>query len=273
MLDPEEAVAIAERFGVTLEQVRRDHLISHLLAALAVGAGDQAVFFGGTALARTHLPNGRLSEDIDLLAVGDRSSAAAVIEATLAAGARRAYGRLAWEPALRETHGSESAVIRTVDGMTVRVQLLGSTGYPPWPTEVRGLHQRYGDAPPARLRVFTRAAFAASKTAAWYDRGAPVTSTTSGRWLVEARWMPRPWTCGCGSAKLVARRPRTCLPRHRSRRLGGRSLAGRRGSPSLPRKPSTSFVPDGPPQLLTPAEGDARAGGPHTTGQPPTFLA
>lgn len=173
MIDPDEAVAIAERFGVALEQVRRDHLISHLLAALAVGAGDQVVFFGGTALTRTHLPDGRLSEDIDLLAVGDRSSAAAAVEATLAAGVRREYGRLAWEPALRETRGSESAVLRTVDGITVRVQLLSSTGYPPWPTEVRDLHQRYGDAPPARLRVFTRAAFAASKTVAWHDRAAP----------------------------------------------------------------------------------------------------
>ncbi len=173
MLDPGEAVAIAERFGVALEQVRRDHLLSHLLAALTVGAGDHVVFFGGTALARTHVPEGRLSEDIDLLAVGDRSSAAAEVEATLAAGARREYGRLTWEPALRDTRGSESAVLRTVDGITVRVQLLGSIGYPSWPTEVRDLHQRYSDAPPARLRVFTRAAFAASKTVAWYDRAAP----------------------------------------------------------------------------------------------------
>jgi len=173
VLDPDEAVAIAEQFGVAAEQVRRDHLLSHLLSALAVGAGDQVVFFGGTALARTHLPDGRLSEDIDLLAVGDRSPAVADVEATLAAGARREYGRLTWEPALRETHGSQSAVLRTVDGITVRVQLLGSTGYPPWPTEVRDLHQRYSDAPPARLRVFTRAAFAASKAVAWYDRAAP----------------------------------------------------------------------------------------------------
>jgi predicted nucleotidyltransferase component of viral defense system len=173
VLDSDEAVAIAQRFGVALEQVRRDHLLSHLLAALTVGAGDQVVFFGGTALARTHLPDGRLSEDIDLLAVGDRSSAAVRVGATLAAGARREYGRLTWEPALRETRGTDAAVLRTVDGITVRVQLLSSTGYPAWPTEVRDLHQRYSDAPPARLRVFTRAAFAASKTVAWHDRAAP----------------------------------------------------------------------------------------------------
>ena len=60
-MTPDEAVAIAELFGVAAEQVRRDHLLSHLLSALAVGAGDQVVFFGGTALARTHLPDGKVS--------------------------------------------------------------------------------------------------------------------------------------------------------------------------------------------------------------------
>jgi hypothetical protein len=33
MLDPAEAAAVAGEFGVTDEQVRRDHLLSHLLAA------------------------------------------------------------------------------------------------------------------------------------------------------------------------------------------------------------------------------------------------
>jgi predicted nucleotidyltransferase component of viral defense system len=173
MLDPEEASAVADQFGVAAEQVRRDHLLSHLLAALAAGAGDTVVFFGGTALARTHLPNGRLSEDIDLIAVGDRGRAAARVEATLATGVRREYGRLTWEPSLHDVRESQPGLVRTVDGITVRVQLLGSTGYPPWPTETRHLHQRYRDAPPARLRVLTRAAFAASKSSAWYDRAAP----------------------------------------------------------------------------------------------------
>lgn len=35
------------------------------------------------------------------------------------------------------------------------------------------IEQRYSDAPPARLRVLTAAAFAAAKLAAWSDRGAP----------------------------------------------------------------------------------------------------
>lgn len=172
MLDPQEAAEVAELFGVASEQVRRDHLLSHLLAALADGAGAKVIFFGGTALARTHLPNGRLSEDIDLLAVGDRSRVVGDVEATLATGVRREYGRLTWEPSLRDVRGSRAGVLRTVDGVMVRVQLLDPTGCPPWPTEVRDLHQRYRDAPPAHLRVFTRAAFAASKAVAWYDRTA-----------------------------------------------------------------------------------------------------
>lgn len=35
MLDPHELQEIAARFGVDEHQVRRDHLISHLLAALS----------------------------------------------------------------------------------------------------------------------------------------------------------------------------------------------------------------------------------------------
>lgn len=35
MLDPRELQEIAARFGVDESQVRRDHLISHLLAALS----------------------------------------------------------------------------------------------------------------------------------------------------------------------------------------------------------------------------------------------
>lgn len=173
MLDPEQAAAVAEQFGVPIEQVRRDHLLSHLLGALAAAVADRVVFFGGTALARTHLPHGRLSEDIDLIAVGSRSSVVRDVEATLARGVRREYGRLSWGPALSQTRGSQPAVLRTADGLALRVQLLDPTGYPPWPTEVRQLHQRYRDAPPAGLQVPTRAAFAASKAVAWYDRAAP----------------------------------------------------------------------------------------------------
>lgn len=56
MLDPAEEAAIAEQFGVAPAQVRRDHLISHLLAALSLDTADRVIFFGGTALARRPAP-------------------------------------------------------------------------------------------------------------------------------------------------------------------------------------------------------------------------
>lgn len=55
-----------ERFRVDMEQVRRDHLIAHLLGAIATGLrSDDVVFLGCTALSRTNLTDARLSEDID----------------------------------------------------------------------------------------------------------------------------------------------------------------------------------------------------------------
>lgn len=44
---------VATRFGVDAQQVRRDHLISHVLAALSTLDTRSVVFFGGTALSRT----------------------------------------------------------------------------------------------------------------------------------------------------------------------------------------------------------------------------
>ncbi len=80
MLDPTEEMMVAERFSVAREQVLRDHLISQVLATLSADFNDQVVFFGGTALSRTFTPNGRLSEDIDLIAVGNRRDIAQELE-------------------------------------------------------------------------------------------------------------------------------------------------------------------------------------------------
>ena len=173
MLDPAEAAAVADMFGVADEQVRRDHLISHLLAALARHLPDAVVFFGGTALARTHLPRGRLSEDLDLIAVPSRSAVAATLEATLLDAVRREFGQLVWQPPLTAVRDTVPAVLRTRDGLTVRVQILDPAGYPAWPTERRQLVQRYRDVPAAALTVPTLPAFVASKMVAWHDRRAP----------------------------------------------------------------------------------------------------
>lgn len=173
-LDDSEARAVADRFGVAFEQVRRDHLISHILAALSTSHADQVLFFGGTALARTYLSAGRLSEDTDLIATGVRRDTAAVIEQTLERALRRSHGRISWAPRLTDVRDTEAAVLVADEGrLTVRLQLLDHLGYPPWPIELHTIEQRYTDAVPATLRVPTAASFAAWKTVAWHDRSAP----------------------------------------------------------------------------------------------------
>lgn len=173
MLDPAEEIAIGQQFGVARDQVRRDHLISHLLATLSAHFADQVVFFGGTALSRSYVPGGRLSEDIDLIAMGNRRDTAQALEQRLVTANRREYPGLHWLPLLSSVRDTDPAVLASSDGVNVRIQLLSRTGYPSWPTVSQELVQRYSDAPPATLTVPTRAAFAAWKTSAWMDRAAP----------------------------------------------------------------------------------------------------
>ncbi|UNN05190.1 nucleotidyl transferase AbiEii/AbiGii toxin family protein [Rhodococcus opacus] len=168
----DERDTVADQFGVAPDQVERDHLISHLLATLSGRFADRLHFIGGTALARTHLANGRLSEDIDLVALGNRTELAADIDAALPRAVARTYGRLSWEPALSAARDTETAHLRTDGGLSVKVQLLSSRERMVWPAELRILEQRYSDAPQAQLLVPTLPAFAASKTATWHDRRA-----------------------------------------------------------------------------------------------------
>lgn len=213
MLDPDEAAAVAEQFGVSEPQVRRDHLISHLLAALSQRLGDRVVFFGGTALARAYLPDGRLSEDIDLLARdATRTQVAAEIETTLPRGVRREYPGLTWQPPLTAVRQHEPAVLLDPEGSTVRVQLLDQVGYPSWPLERRDLHQRYSDAAPARLLVPTVPALVAGKTMAWLDRHAA-------RDLFDLWQLAETGAITAAAAELFARHGPTGRPPH-ARLLG-----------------------------------------------------
>jgi predicted nucleotidyltransferase component of viral defense system len=173
MLDPTEAAAVAVQFGVGDPELRRDHLLSHLLCALAGNLAEEVVFLGGTALGRTHLPAGRLSSDLDLVARGKRASVATSVERVLATGARREYGRLTWQPRLSAGQDLDAAMLVAADGLSLHVWLLAESRVPEWPTEQRQLVQRYSDVPPTRLRVPTLASFVASKTAAWADRRDP----------------------------------------------------------------------------------------------------
>lgn len=80
---------------------------------------------------------------------------------------------MTWNPPLEAVRETDPGIAHTDDGLTVRIQLLASAGYPGWPTETRTLQQRYSDAPTATLRVPTRDAVAAWKTVAWHHRSAP----------------------------------------------------------------------------------------------------
>ncbi|MEZ3161691.1 nucleotidyl transferase AbiEii/AbiGii toxin family protein [Microbacterium sp. BWT-B31] len=172
ILSPHDLDAVRHRFGVDDEQVRRDHVISHALAALSTIDSDSVVFIGGTALSRTHLTELRLSEDIDLIGRGSRTEVAREIQDALVTSLGRAVGVPRFEPDLAVTRHPASSVM-SVRGARVKIQLLNGSEYPQWPTEVRDLEQRYADAPPARMRVLTAPAFAAAKLAAWHDRAAP----------------------------------------------------------------------------------------------------
>jgi nucleotidyltransferase AbiEii toxin of type IV toxin-antitoxin system len=172
MLRRDELARWAATFGVADEQVRRDHLISHVLAALAALDGGSIVLYGGTALARTHLPAFRLSEDVDLL-VDPRREWADRVEHHLPGALRRQFGTVTWDPV--PSRVPEGAPARLVAGaVSVRLQLVAlDAEQARWPVERRSLEMRYADAPPTEMVVPTRSAFAAMKTLAWADRHAP----------------------------------------------------------------------------------------------------
>ncbi len=107
------------------------------------------------------------------MALGDRGAVAAVLDAALPSALLRSHGRLTWDRPLTRGRDTESSVLRTVDGLAVRIQLLTATGYPRWPCELRRIHRRFDDAPTVQMRVPTLAAFAAMKLVAWADRAAP----------------------------------------------------------------------------------------------------
>jgi predicted nucleotidyltransferase component of viral defense system len=176
VLDPEELVAVATAYGVSEEQVRRDHLIGHVLAAIAANNAD-VVFFGGTALARTHLTTpelgGRLSEDIDLWSVSRRTTAE-LLDSAIPRSLRREYPGAVIRPGLAEVRPVDPALLVTPEGLRLRLQLLdlsgGHSGWKIWPTENRHLQSRYTDVPETTLTVPTLPAFVGMKLTAWIDR-------------------------------------------------------------------------------------------------------
>jgi predicted nucleotidyltransferase component of viral defense system len=174
MLDPQDLAKVASTFAVAEEQVRRDHLIGHALAALESLNLPKLVFFGGTALTWTLLPTGRLSEDIDLY-VADRPAAAAIIDRELPRKLRREFPGIMWDPGLSAVRSVDPARLVSRDGLVIRIQLLDveRQGWSFLPAEQRSLVERYRDLSGVTLRVPTAASFGAMKTLAWVDRRTP----------------------------------------------------------------------------------------------------
>jgi predicted nucleotidyltransferase component of viral defense system len=187
VLDPQERLAVEHQFDVSARQVVRDHVISHALAAIAAAAQDEVVFFGGTALSRTLLPKLRLSEDIDLIALGNRREIGERIQTSITRRLLRPFGRAIFHPPLGTAPHPQPSILE-VKSTRIQVQLVSGEGYPPWPRELANLEQRYSDSPPAQLQVLTPAAFVASKLVAWEDRRTP--RDLYDLWaLAEAGWI------------------------------------------------------------------------------------
>ncbi len=172
MIDDNEVLEYAERFGVPADQIKHDHLVSHILAALAAEEPAELVFFGGTALCRTWLPELRLSEDIDLLV--DSTDLSKRLRHSISVGLRREFPNTEWLNA-GSKHDVETWNLVAGD-LTVKVQ------FAPWrfrwrhtiETATTKVQLRYSDLPESvRLTVPTSTGFAAMKLLAWFDRAAP----------------------------------------------------------------------------------------------------
>jgi predicted nucleotidyltransferase component of viral defense system len=172
VLSVDDLRAVVERFGAAEDQVRRDHAISHVLWAISEHLPDAVIFFGGTALSRTHLVHARLSEDVDLISTGPRREVAEQLVRALDSGLRRTLGRPSWNPGLSEQSDVTPGVLEIGQDIAIKVQLLDGRHYSRWPVERRELEQRYADALPAELTVPTVESFVGWKTDAWHDRGA-----------------------------------------------------------------------------------------------------
>jgi hypothetical protein len=120
-LSMEDLAREADRFGVSDEQVRRDHAISHVLAAVSDEFASDVIFFGGTALSRTHLVHARQSEDIDLLALGPRMEFAARLTRTVSRRLLRTHGRVSWNPGFAPHDDVQPAVLEISEGVAIKI--------------------------------------------------------------------------------------------------------------------------------------------------------
>ncbi len=166
MISDREVSRAAARLGVPEGQVRRDHLLSHLIRGLKDVPG--IVFVGGTALNRTYLSDARLSEDIDLHLLNGGSG---IVDELLDA-VRLEFPDLSIQTQSR--YGDVTTAILASEDLRVQVQLVSFRhDWARLPTRSALVRLRYGDLDGAvELRIPTTSAFVAMKIAAFVDRRA-----------------------------------------------------------------------------------------------------
>ena len=167
MIDDQGIRDVAARLRVPERQVRRDHLLSHLIAGVA--GADGVIFVGGTALHRTHLPDVRLSEDLDLHLLDggadelvDRAKDAVRLEFP------------GIDVTSRTSRGDVVTYALSVDGLQVQVQvILRRHEWMQLPVQCMPVRLKYPDLRDSvELSIPTIEAFGAMKLTAYIDRAA-----------------------------------------------------------------------------------------------------
>lgn len=172
MIDASELNEWAGQLGVAVTQIRHDHLVSHLLAALPLLSTPSVTFYGGTALCRTLLDGTRVSEDVDLLHA-DPEDALESLESTVPQALRREFPGAAFDTPTRR-HDTWTTDLIAPQELRVRVQVTRMSSTDPWEFDDADVSLRYSDlAPIVRLPVPTPDTFVAMKGVAWHDRHAP----------------------------------------------------------------------------------------------------
>ena len=169
MLDPRESQNFQNLFNANEAQVSRDHAISHMLAALQT-VNTELVFFGGTALSRTFLTAGRLSEDIDLYSADRRALCWELDE--LPKLIKEEFQRATWNMLPSQTVDPQNSLLVCDSSIQIKIQAVDSQtrGWSKVPKALTQIHQRFSDVPSTKLFAPTFDGFVAMKALVWFDR-------------------------------------------------------------------------------------------------------
>lgn len=169
MLDPRESQKVQNLFRANEAQVSRDHAISHVLAALQE-INTELVFFGGTALSRTFLTMGRLSEDIDIYS-SDRRALCSELD-NFPKLIKEEFPQALWNVKPSQTVDSQSSLLVCDSSIQIMVQVVDSwtREWAKVPKALTQIYQRFSDVPETKLFTPTFDGFVAMKALAWFDR-------------------------------------------------------------------------------------------------------